>query len=452
MGLFQRFWSGRDGRKGNVAILFALALIPLVGATGAAVDYSLANASRTSMQKALDATALALAKLMPLTQAQLDTQGWQIFRASLGNIAVQLTQSDLHIATPSTGKLVLSVSGQYQPAITGVIGITQFPVGAHAEVTWGIKKLELALALDNTGSMASNNKMTELKKAAKNLLTTLQTAAKNPGDVKVSIIPFNTIVNVGTGNRNASWIRWDIWESENGSCNKSGYNTESSCTNQKVCTRSQYTSRNSCQNNGGSWVDATWTPANRNNWTGCIEDRDKNYDVNDNAPTGSGTTKFPAIQCTGNLAEIMPLNYNWTNLANRIDAMNSIGSTNVPIGLAWAWHSLTTSAPLTEAAATSQDLSKFIILMTDGVNSRNRWDGNGSNYCPDCDARTALVCANAKAAGIRIYTIRVIEGDANLLRNCASDPSMYYDVQSASDLTSVFNAIGGQLANLHLSQ
>lgn len=452
MGIFQRFWSGHDGRKGNVAILFALALIPVVGATGAAVDYALANASRTSMQKALDSTALALAKLMPLSQAQLDTQGWQIFQASLGHVAVQLTQSNLQISTPGTGKLVLNVSGQYQPAIAGVIGINHFPVGAHAEVTWGIKKLELALALDNTGSMASSNKMTELKKAAKNLLTTLQTAAKNPGDVKVSIIPFNTIVNVGTGNRNASWIRWDIWESENGSCNKSGYNTESSCTSQKVCTRSQYTSRNSCQNNGGSWVDATWTPANRTSWSGCIEDRDKNYDVNDSTPTSTNATKFPAIQCTGNLAEVMPLNYNWTNLANRIDAMNSIGSTNVPIGLAWGWHSLTASNPLTEAAAPSQDLSKFIILMTDGVNSQNRWGGNGYNSCPDCDARTALVCANAKAAGIRIYTIRVIEGDANLLRSCASDPSMYYDVQSASDLTSVFNAIGGQLANLHLSQ
>ncbi|MGE0340970.1 MAG: TadE/TadG family type IV pilus assembly protein, partial [Xanthobacteraceae bacterium] len=172
MGIFQRFWSGHDGRKGNVAILFALALIPVVGATGAAVDYALANASRTSMQKALDSTALALAKLMPLSQAQLDTQGWQIFQASLGHVAVQLTQSNLQISTPGTGKLVLNVSGQYQPAIAGVIGINHFPVGAHAEVTWGIKKLELALALDNTGSMASSNKMTELKKAAKNLLTT----------------------------------------------------------------------------------------------------------------------------------------------------------------------------------------------------------------------------------------------------------------------------------------
>jgi Flp pilus assembly protein TadG len=224
MGIFRRFWLGEEGRKGNAAILFALALVPMVGATGAAVDYSMANSNKASMQKALDSTALALAKLMPLTQAQLDTQGWQVFQASLGKISVALQPSDLVITTPGTGKLVLNVSGQYQPSISGVIGINSFPVGAHAEVTWGIKKLEVALALDNTGSMESNNKMVELKKAAKNLISILQKAAKNPGDVKVSIIPFHVQTKVGTANVNAAWLRWDLWESENGSCNKSGYN------------------------------------------------------------------------------------------------------------------------------------------------------------------------------------------------------------------------------------
>ncbi len=425
MGLFRRFWSGRDGRKGNAAVLFALSLVPLIGATGAAVDYSMANAARSSMQKSLDSTALALAKLMPLTQAQLDTQGWQIFQASLGSVPVTLTQSNLQITTPGIGRLVLHVSGQYKPAITGVIGINQFPVGAHAEVTWGIKKLELALALDNTGSMASSNKMTELKKAAKNLLTTLQTAAKNPGDVKVSIIPFNTMVNIGTANVNANWIRWDMWDSDN-----------------RTCT--------------GNWWNQTCTPKNHNTWTGCVEDRDKdtnlNYDTLDTTPTSTNNTKFPAIQCSGDLVSITPLSYDWTALAAKIDSMNSVGSTNVTIGLVWAWHSLTQSLPMTEAAAPAEDLSKYIILMTDGDNTQNRFGGNGYSSCAQCDTRTALACTNAKAAGIRIYTIRVIDGNADLLRNCASDSTMYYDVQSASDLTAVFNAIGGQLANLHLSQ
>ena len=39
-------------------------------------------------------------------------------------------------------------------------------INVSSEVLWGMKKLELALALDNTGSMASSSKMTELKKAA----------------------------------------------------------------------------------------------------------------------------------------------------------------------------------------------------------------------------------------------------------------------------------------------
>ena len=72
------------------------------------------------------------------------------------------------------------------------------------EVVWGVKKLELALALDVTGSMASNNKMTELKKAAKSLLTTLKSAAKKDGDIKVSIVPFAVVVNAGAANVNAS--------------------------------------------------------------------------------------------------------------------------------------------------------------------------------------------------------------------------------------------------------
>ena len=70
-------------------------------------------------------------------------------------------------------------------------------LNASTEVVWGVKKLELALALDVTGSMASSNKMTELKKAAKSLLTTLKGVAKKDGDIKVAIVPFAVVVNAG---------------------------------------------------------------------------------------------------------------------------------------------------------------------------------------------------------------------------------------------------------------
>ena len=71
--------------------------------------------------------------------------------------------------------------------------------------------------------------MTNLKTAAHNLLTTLKNAAKTPGDIKVSIVPFATDVNVGTGNVNASWIDWTDWDAANGTCSNTSYTTKSSC-------------------------------------------------------------------------------------------------------------------------------------------------------------------------------------------------------------------------------
>ncbi len=431
MRWLRRFW--RD-RKGNMAIVFALTLVPVTGAAGVAIDYSLANANRSSMQKSADATALALAKLMPLSQAQLDSQGWQIFQAGLGGLKVKVIQSDLVVTTPSTGKIVVNVTGQYTPTLSGVLGVNTFPVGARSEVTWGLKKLELALALDNTGSMAEDNKMVELKKAGKNLITSLKNAAKNPGDVKIAIIPFNTLVNTSATTTTA-WIKQGNWVEKEGSCSSS-----------------YYTTKTSCQNAGRTWTGVTF---NSTNFRGCVEDRDKdpnlNHDTKDTVPVDAAT-RFPARRCTYAVAELLPLTYDWTALTNKIDEMQPAGATNVTIGLVWAWHALTPTVPLTEAAGPATDLSKIIILMTDGLNTQNRWDGNGYNPCPTCTARAAIACTNVKAAGIKIYTIRVIEGDADMLRNCASDPSMYYDVQNASQLDAVFNAIGGQLANLHLSQ
>jgi hypothetical protein len=88
--------------------------------------------------------------------------------------------------------------------------------------------------------------------------------------------------------------------------------------------------------------------------------------------------------------------------------------------------------------------------MTDGDNTRNRWypsDGTST-----MNTRTTMVCNNIKTAGVKIYTIRLVSGNATLLQNCASDPTMYYDVQDASELSGVFSAIGSEIASLHLSK
>ena len=68
--------------------------------------------------------------------------------------------------------------------------------------------------------------------------------------------------------------------------------------------------------------------------------------------------------------------------------MTPAGNTNVTIGLAWGFQSLSPVAPF-NAPAPAPDLDKVIILLTDGDNTQNRWSS------------TALVDRRAHAEGLR---------------------------------------------------
>jgi Flp pilus assembly protein TadG len=403
--LFSRFLAEE---RGGAVPMFALGLVPVIGLVGAAVDYSRGNAARTSMQAAIDATGLMLSRdAATMTPAQIQSKATSYFNAQFNRPEVANVQVTATLASPQAGSFVLSVkvTGNVPTTFTKLLGQTKLDISSSADVKWGIKKLELALVLDNTGSMAQSGKLTQLKVAAHNLLTTLQTAAKQPGDVKVAIVPFDTMVNVGTS----------------------------------------YSSQ--------FWLDYTVKNIKPNQWTGCVIDRDQPNDTTDTAPVaGSIHTLFPAAQC-GTLTSLIPLTdildtTGFTNLNNKIDAMQAAGNTNVTIGLVWGWHALTSSQPLPEGSDPAPDKDKVIVLLTDGTNTQNRWSSSESSI----DARTSLACTNAKAANIKIYTVRVIDGNATLLKNCASLPTMYYDVSQASQLNSVFSSIAQNLANLRLAK
>ena len=70
------------------------------------------------------------------------------------------------------------------------------------------------------------------------------------------------------------------------------------------------------------------------------------------------------------------------------------------------------------------------------------------------DARTAQLCTNMKSAGIQIFTVRVevTDGTSDMLRNCASSPDMFYDVQNSSALNDVFASIGSQINELRIAK
>ena len=410
----------RGARNGNVAIMFGLAIIPLVGAVGVALDYSRASNTRTGLQAALDAAALILSKeAQGLTEAQLLARAESVVKANLPNPNIKDLVITPNFTSPQLGsfKLTLSATGTVDTTVAGLWQPTM-GVGTTSEVVWGMKRLELALALDNTGSMRSSNKMTELKKAAKNLLTTLQKAAKKPDDIKIAIIPFDTGVNIGTSYKNNDWFDYDQLDC-NG--NQSG----------KGC-------------NANNWKDY---------WAGCVRDRTYPYDTQDNPPN-STDTKFPVVPDCGSLTKMLPLSNDWAALNSKIDQMQPNGMTNVTIGLVWGWHALTTGAPLSEASAPKEDLDKVIILLTDGDNTESWKNSNNTKQTSssEINKRTKLTCQNVKDANIKIYAVRVIDGNASLLRECATNSTMYYDVQNADQLSAVFSAIAQNLANLRLSK
>jgi Flp pilus assembly protein TadG len=420
-----RFLRNSDG---GAAPFLALSLIPLMGVTGAAIDYSRANATKVAMQAALDSTGLILSKRADtMAAADLESTANAIFLAQFNRPEAQNVTISQQFASAQQGSFSLKLTGTatVPTRFATLIGTSELTVSATTEIIWGIKRLNLALALDNTGSMSSSGKMAALKTAAHNLLDTLQAAAKKPDDIKVSIIPFATDVNVGTTYKDASWVDWEQWENVNGSCSVSSYK-----------------SRTSCQNAG-----KTWTVASRDTWNGCVWDRDQNFDVQNSPPTGAQTTQFRAHQASNCPTPMAPLTSDWSALHTKVDAMTPAGNTNVTIGMAWAWQTISAVEPM-NAPSPAPDLDKVIVLLTDGQNTESRFSSSQSSI----DTRTEKVCANAKADNIKVYTVRVINGNATLLRNCATKPDWFYDVDEAHQLNAVFASIAQNLANLRIAK
>ncbi len=546
----------RSTGAGNVTVIFALALLPIVGLIGAAVDYSRANAMRTAMQQALDSTALMLSKdVTNMSATQLNSSAKSYFDALYNQPEV----TDI-VITPSYtagngSSVTVTGTGTIKTYFMGVFGFSTLKINGASTVSWGQQRLRVALVLDTTGSMASDNKMTALKTATKNLLIQLQAAATTNGDVYVSIIPFSKDTNAGPANYTENWVDWTEWEAEpaftkpgnwaqigpgsacpfgsmthgfrctsgpandspivstipasgsykgyicpsvdNGAKDKQllgryyngcydsvpttttkqntvctgwgcscGYLSNCSCTGygySRVCTQTVTTS--------GAPYAHNWIKNARSTWTGCVLDRGfasgpspSNYDQKVTPPTTSiPDTLFPAEQYSYCSPAIMGLNYNWSAMKAFVDGLFPSGSTNQPIGLVWGWQSLVGGGPFTAPVKQSgYTYQEVIVLMSDGLNTQDRWYGDGSNLSTSVDKRMydssasgSGTCANIKATGVVIYAIHVnTDGDpmSTLLKNCASSADKFWMVTTSDGIVAIFNQIGTSLSQLRISK
>jgi hypothetical protein len=195
-------------------------------------------------------------------------------------------------------------------------------------------------------------------------------------------------------------------------------------------------------------------------WTGCINDRDQDNDISNVAPStavGADTapsTKFYAEQWADCLpATITPMSYAWSDLKNQIDAMTPSGNTNQAVGLAWGWQSLsTTNGPIMAPAKDSTHIYQdYVVLLSDGLNTQNRWYTNASNI----DARQELLCQNVKDSGVKIFTIQVNisskDPTSQVLQDCASDGN-FQMITSATQTADAFQNILTQISQLRIAK
>jgi Flp pilus assembly protein TadG len=265
-----------------------------------------------------------------------------------------------------------------------------------------------------------------------------------------------------------------------GACSNPGQTTKTSCTGTNACSKSQYTTRNSCTSKGGIWgrgtwtagvwnvgtwtagvwTGPTWTPKSHSTWNGCVVDRGDwsgpssgNYDTNIVAPTtGVPATRYAPENYSSCPQAAMAMSYNWTAMNSLVNSMSPNGNTNQSIGLQLGWMSLTTNAPLPAPAMSSGvKYAQHIVLLTDGLNTEDRWYSDQASI----DARQAILCKNIKAAGVTLWTIQVNTGGdptSTLLQKCASDPSKFFLLTTASEIISTFDDISFQITQLHLAK
>ncbi|MBR1125029.1 TadE/TadG family protein [Bradyrhizobium lablabi] len=433
-------FAGAD--QGNIAVLFAIASVPIISFVGAAIDYSRANAARTAMQAALDSTSLMLAKDLSeglIKEADVNSKAQTYFNALFhNNDAQSVTVNASYTPQTSMGStIVVNGSGNIKTDFMKVAGFPKLDFNTSSTSAWGNVRMRVAMALDNTGSMADDGKMPAMQKAAKSLIDQLSGLSKTTGDVYISIVPFAKDVNVGSSFVNANWIDWSEWNGDNGTSTCNTRDWRGNCTS------------------------STWTPDDHSKWTGCVMDRAQPYDTLNTTPTSDTNTKFPAEQYSyckpGSSAYLQPmlgLSADWTTLKKKIDDMKPTGNTNQSIGLAWAWMTLGTSDPFPAPPKDSNYQYKdAIVLLSDGKNTQNRFSSNQGQI----DARQKILCDNAKAPpnNIIIYTVQIDtggDGQQDVMKYCASSSDKYFYITSPTQTVDAFNNIGTSLSKLRVAK
>jgi Flp pilus assembly protein TadG len=143
---------GHD-RRGSLAAFFAISAIPFIGLVGASVDYSRALASKTAMQGATDATALALAGQIAAGTSGLQAQS--TFNAIFTRADVQIASvASNTTSSGSSSRITVSASGSISTAFMRIMGYPTISLQATSTASVETGTAGCVLALDSSAANA----------------------------------------------------------------------------------------------------------------------------------------------------------------------------------------------------------------------------------------------------------------------------------------------------------
>ena len=263
--LLNKFWRSTSG---NFTLVLGLGLPAILTAIAFATDVSTLMRAKSNLQNALDAANLASSHLgdLDITRNDAFDRYFQVNIAGhgeLGNAKATLTvdRGINFIKTKAVATADVNLNFAF------LFGNSKH-IEVDASAVESNNQLEVVLVLDNTGSMAGA-RMTALRTATKSLLDTLEAAKSPTRQIRASLVPFVTAVNVDGDEFDPSWIDMD------GKSSTNGVNfpvIDGKRPNHMALFK---------QLKATGWTEAGW---NGTGWKGCVEARPGAYNVSDTPP------------------------------------------------------------------------------------------------------------------------------------------------------------------------
>jgi Flp pilus assembly protein TadG len=150
-----------EDRKGNVAIIFGLTLVPIVFLTGMGIDYTSATQKKAMLDAAADAAALAgvTPSLMAQPSSASVTAAQNMFNSQVSNInGLSYSSSGLSVSATDNGltrTVTVNYSAGSHNAFSGVLGTSTWAINGSSQSTASVApNIDFYLLLDNSPSMA----------------------------------------------------------------------------------------------------------------------------------------------------------------------------------------------------------------------------------------------------------------------------------------------------------